>query len=276
MLIALTCALIAFDLFSINSQAYNATPQARYPVTPIIQTIHADADRGVFRVVDEGKMPGHFGIAYNLEEIGGISPLRIERYNELLDNLPEEKLWQLLNVRYVTTQRPGFPNADVIAQDGKTNLLRLNNSMPRAWLVGSAQTTDDSTALDAMKIDSFNPQAIAYIADALPFPIVANAAFTPVAFEQREPEHEVMSFNTPSDSLLVIGEPYYPGWRATVDGVPTQILRADVALRAIPVRAGTHTVELIYDPWSVKIGIAITVATLAILAMIVAIKQIKT
>jgi len=258
----LIVAFIAFDLFTINNVAYNAESKERYPITPIIQTIQADHD--IFRVVDEGTQPGHFGIADNLEEIGGISPLRIARYNYLLDNLPEEKLWALLNVRYVTTERPGFPNAEVVANEGKKNLLRLNNSMPRAWLVGSAQTTDDQTALDAMKSDSFNPQAIAYIADALPFPIAPNAAFTSISFTQREPEHEVMSFNTPTDSLLIISEPYYPGWRATVDGTPTPILRADVALRAIPVRAGAHIVELIYDPWSVKIGIGITIATLLI------------
>jgi hypothetical protein len=87
----LCVALIVFDLFSINTTAYNATPKDRYPVTSVIETIRSD--RGTFRVADEGKMPGHFGIAYNLEEIGGISPLRIAWYVYLLDNLPQEKLW---------------------------------------------------------------------------------------------------------------------------------------------------------------------------------------
>jgi len=256
----LALALIAFDLFSINTAAYNATSQERYPITPIVQTIQND--RSVFRVVDEGKMPGHFGIAYNLEEIGGISPLRISHYDTLLDNLPEEKLWQLLNVRYAITGRPGFANAEVVAQDGETRLLRLQNEMPRAWLVGTAQMADDRAALAAMASDSFDPRAVAYVSGPLPFPLVTNAAFTPVKFETRDPEHLVMTLNTPTDQLLVLSEVYYPGWRATVDGVSTPILRADVALRAVPLRAGTHRVELVFDPGSVKIGIAVTVATM--------------
>ena len=256
----LAIAFIVFDLFTINNVAYNAEVKDRYPSTPIIQPIQDD--HGLFRVADEGTQPGHFGIGYQLEEIGGISPLRVDRYNQLLDNLPEEKLWQLLNVRYVTTQRPGFPNADVVAQDGKNNLLRLNNSLPRAWLVGAAQVADDQTALAAMATSEFNPQALAYIANLLPFPLVPDNTATPVTFDLHTPEHLVLSINSLTDELLVISEVYYPGWRATIDGIETPILRADVALRAIPVRAGPHKVELIFDPLSVKIGIVITLITI--------------
>ncbi|HEX7594366.1 MAG TPA: hypothetical protein VF429_09365, partial [Anaerolineae bacterium] len=164
---SLAIAFIVLDLFTINNAAYNAAPNPRYPVTPLIQAIQKDP--AVFRVVDEGKMPGHFGIAYNLEEIGGISPLRVARYNALLDNLPAEKLWPLLNVRYVITGRPGFANADVVMADGDTRLLRLNNALPRAWLVGAARVADDQATLNAMKSDAFDPRAVAYVADALPF-----------------------------------------------------------------------------------------------------------
>ena len=261
----LALALIAFDLFSINNAAYNADPVPRYPATPLISTIQKD--HGVFRVVDEGQEPGHFGIAYNLEEIGGISPLRVARYDALLDALPPEKLWQLLGVRYVVTGRPGFANSEIMATDDDVRLLRLNNYGPRAWLAVEAKETDDRTALAAMQSDEFDPWITAYIADPLPFPVVPNQAFTSFRFEVREPERLVMSFRTPTDSLLVLSEIYYPGWRAAVDGVPTPILRADVALRAVAVRAGEHRVEMVFDPWSVKIGIGITLATLLLVTI---------
>jgi len=260
-------ALVAFDLFTVNSAAYNAAPDPRYPDTPIVQAIQNDHD--VFRVADEGKMPGHFGIAYNLEEIGGISPLRVARYADLLDNLPEETLWPLLNVRYVITGRPGFANADVVATDGETRLLRLKSALPRAWLAGAPiVNADDRAVLDAMQSESFDPRAIVYVAEPPPFPLTPRNAITPVTFEMRAPEHLVLSVDTPIDQLLVLSEVYYPGWRATVDGVETPILRADVALRAVPVRAGAHRVEMIFDPWSVKLGIAVTVATLVVIMVV--------
>jgi len=257
----LALALVVFDLFTINNAAYNAPPNPRYPMTPLIQAIQNDPD--VFRVADEGKMPGHFGIACGLEEIGGISPLRVARYADLLDNLPEEKLWPLLNVRYVITGRPGFANADVVMADGETHLLRLHNSVPRAWLAGApVVNADDRAVLDAMQSDSFDPRTVVYVAEPPPFPLTPRNAITPVTFEMRAPEHLVLSVDTPMDQLLVLSEVYYPGWRAMVDGVETPILRADVALRAVPVRAGTHRIEMIFDPLSVKIGIAVTVMTL--------------
>ena len=80
----------------------------------------------------------------------------------------------------------------------------------------------------------------------------------------RDPEHIAIQVTAATDELLVMTEIYYPGWRATVDGVETPILRADYAFRAVPVRAGSHRVEMIFDPWSVKIGIGITLAALCV------------
>lgn len=259
--VVLTIAFLVFDLFSINTAPYNADPTPRYPVSPLIQTIQNDRD--TFRVVDEGKLPGHFGIAYRLEEIGGISPLRIAPYDFLKDNLSEEKLWQLLNVKYVITGRPGFANADVIASDGDTRLLQLNNPLPRAWFVFSArEKVDDRAALAAMSDAAFDAHQVAYVADSLPFPPVPNAQMF-AFFQSRTPEHVVLSITTPTDQLLMLSENYYyPGWVARVDGVTTPIVRADIALSAVPVRAGAKQVELIFDPWSVKIGMAISTVTL--------------
>ncbi len=271
---AYAIALVAFDLFSINNAAYNADPQPRYPTKPIVQAIQSDA--GVYRVVDEGQMPGHFGIAYRLEEIGGISPLRTAGYDALLE-LPPENLWPLLNVRYAITGRPGFANADVVMSDGDTRLLRLRNTLPRAWIPVEVQEgVDDQAALEAMANPAFNLVVTAFVADAPPFPSVSNQALTPVQFTTRAPEHLVLSFSTPTDGLLMLSEVYYPGWRATVDGEPAPILRADVALRAVPVRAGQHQVEMVYDPWSVKIGIGVTVVTLLVAGLLILVVRDRT
>ncbi len=256
----LALAFIVFDLFSINQAAYNAQPKERFPVTSLVQTIREE--RGVFRVADEGSLPGHFGIAYRLEEIGGISPLRVARYEALLDTVPPEKLWAMLNVRYVVTKRPGVPNALVVAQEGETRLLRLNDTLPRAWLAGAPIVNpDDRAVLAAMAGDSFDPRATVYVAEPPPFPLTPRDAYTPVEFETRTPERLVLTVETPTNQLLVLSEVYYPGWRAFVDGIETPILRANVALRAVPLRAGAQRVEMVYDPWSVKVGIAVMLLT---------------
>jgi len=57
---------------------------------------------------------------------------------------------------------------------------------------------------------------------------------------------------------LVIGDNYFPGWTAAVDGRPAPLLRADYALDAVALPAGAHTVELVYRPASFLIGIVLS------------------
>lgn len=65
--------------------------------------------------------------------------------------------------------------------------------------------------------------------------------------------------------LLIFSELDYPGWRATVDGEPARLVRADYVLRALCVPAGERRVALVYDPPLLKLGLAITASTLVVL-----------
>ena len=63
---------------------------------------------------------------------------------------------------------------------------------------------------------------------------------------------------------LVFSEVHDPGWRAWVDGAPAPVLRADLALVAVPVPAGEHEVLLRYTaPWVWR-GIAVGLLGLAL------------
>ncbi|MSQ00413.1 MAG: hypothetical protein EXR71_00800 [Myxococcales bacterium] len=47
---------------------------------------------------------------------------------------------------------------------------------------------------------------------------------------------------------LVLGDTWYPGWTATVDGVRVPIERADLIYRAVTLPPGEHIVRLVYQP----------------------------
>jgi uncharacterized membrane protein YfhO len=62
--------------------------------------------------------------------------------------------------------------------------------------------------------------------------------------------------------ILVLADSYYPGWKAYVDGKEARILKANHFFRAVPLSAGTHTVEFRYEPRSFVIGRAVSIITL--------------
>jgi uncharacterized membrane protein YfhO len=64
-----------------------------------------------------------------------------------------------------------------------------------------------------------------------------------------------------SPGYVVLVDTYDPSWHATVDGVPADILRANVAFRAVRVPAGTHVVEMVCRPVSVYVGLGVSALT---------------
>jgi uncharacterized membrane protein YfhO len=62
--------------------------------------------------------------------------------------------------------------------------------------------------------------------------------------------------SVPSGGYLVLSEVFAPGWSATVDGQPAELLRANAIFRALWVAPGEHQVELRYWPTLLTLGAA--------------------
>jgi len=63
----------------------------------------------------------------------------------------------------------------------------------------------------------------------------------------------------PRPMYAVLSEAYYPGWHGFVDGSPVPVYRADFALMAAPVPAGSHRLEFRYSPASVRLGTLLSI-----------------
>jgi uncharacterized membrane protein YfhO len=68
------------------------------------------------------------------------------------------------------------------------------------------------------------------------------------------PEEIVVRAELSAPGWLVLGEWYYPGWQAWVDGERETVLRADYGLRAVALGPGPHEVVLRFRPTSVIVG----------------------
>ena len=64
---------------------------------------------------------------------------------------------------------------------------------------------------------------------------------------------------------LFLSDTYYPGWKATLDGKPIDIYRADYIFRSVMVPSGKHTVIFNYDPETFKFGLALSGLSAALL-----------
>ena len=60
------------------------------------------------------------------------------------------------------------------------------------------------------------------------------------------------------------------GWRAHVDGVPAPVVRANGKHRAVAVSAGRHEVVLRYAPPGLVVGLALSVVSLLLAAVLFA------
>lgn len=78
----------------------------------------------------------------------------------------------------------------------------------------------------------------------------------------------------PTRQLLVITESFHPGWRATVDGEPADILRTNGDYMGIVVDAGARDVRLRFAPRDLRIGAGISaMGLLALLCSGIAVRR---
>jgi hypothetical protein len=83
-------------------------------------------------------------------------------------------------------------------------------------------------------------------------------------------ESVTVEANATAPSLIVIAQAHAPGWRATIDGRPAPLLKANYAFQAVAVPVGTHRIELRYrDRFLVAGAVLSGVALLMCLAGVI-------
>lgn len=98
--------------------------------------------------------------------------------------------------------------------------------------------------------------------EALPEAIEGMAS--PGEWERLAPERMVARAQGPG--LLVVGEHFDPGWRATIDGRPARVVEADLAALGVVLPDSAATVELRFVPVGLWAGLALFLFAAAALA----------
>jgi hypothetical protein len=232
-----------------------------------------------------------------LEEIQGYNPIQLRRYVELMTALngrPQNyhhanllptgvrsPLIDLLNVRYVLIDATLPPDRDDVLAltSGRREVFRSPQAvvyenaaaLPRAWIVHDVRTAERGAALPLLTTGGVDPRLTAIVEGrAALAPLPPGAAPDAVRVTRQEPDAMTIATSTVAPGLLVVSEVYESGWRALVDGAPVDVLPTNHAFRGVPIPAGNHTVELRYEPRSLRYGMALSsLATAVVLVALV-------
>jgi hypothetical protein len=164
-----------------------------------------------------------------------------------------------------------------LLKENTIKLYKIRTPFPRAWLVRDFKVLDSKTILSRMANKDFHPDREVLLEDEPKWVGEAiggrrgpplrktNDGGEPlsglpqkVEFISEKNNRLQLLVNLTEDNLLVLSDTYYPGWKAFVNGKETKIYRADYTFRGIPLNAGTHQVEFVYDPISFKLGAGVT------------------
>ena len=163
--------------------------------------------------------------------------------------------------------------------DSETNAVRVYENLtvlPRAWLATDAVVMKPEDILKTIKTSilpngkHFSPAQTVLVEEAVAPIAKPDATGYAYVGALSDTTMEVRT-SSGSESFLVTSDTWYPGWQATVDGVPASIFRANYALRGVRVTAGRHVVRFEYRPKMLFVGMAVSAFCMVILAGILAV-----
>jgi len=135
-------------------------------------------------------------------------------------------------------------------------VFRVPGSLPPVYAAGRARVADDDAAVPLLLSEDFDPTSEVILASGPPGG--SPARIGSVRLLDTRPDRIVVEADLDDDGWLVTLEGYDPDWRASVDGRPVPVQRANLAFRAVPVPAGRHVVEQRYLPGSIGRGLAVS------------------
>jgi len=200
--------------------------------------------------------PQDYALDLHLETTAGYAALPIRDYMRYLAAMRQNpKLRDGLNVStYVTANLAGVASNESV--------------LPRVYFPKSV--VDAGNRAEALRaLETLDPhlQSIALAPHSL---IRQDPAATATVLSYNEESYRIR-YHTASPALLRLSVPYFPGWRATVDGQQLPIVHVDLALMGVVVPAGDHELQFSFRSDSFGIGVAITLAGLLLCSLLVAV-----
>lgn len=240
--VMVTGILIVADLWMVDKHFLNNSHFVRERDVTILPTANnrqilqdTDPDYRVLNLTSNTFNESQTSYFHN--SIGGYSPAKLRRYQDIIDRYLNGRInpdvLDMLNTRYVITRDGVRYNHQALGNAWWVNEVQwVNNPNEEIEAIGSADLRHvavvDTCWRSAIGIQ-INPPA-------------ANATVELTRYAN--PGQLFYACDNSEDGLIVFSEIYYKTWQAYIDGQRADLLRADYLLRALPVPAGNHQIEL--------------------------------
>ena len=263
----LIVSLVLFDLYAFDWSARNITEETARHDNEFDRLLSfrraADylkaqqAQTGLFRVESRLAQAPNFGDLFGIQTTLGPGATLVQTYERFRSNT------DLLNVRYII-RAPSDTDPWTVYKDPVCTIYEQPHPYPRLWLVHHTAVEPDPDKTAALMK---NPAVDLHRTALLDSPLPVNLRVPP----DGSPEKAVlqnywadrleMAVETQSPGLLVLSEIFYPGWKATVNGMPAPVWKVDGMLRGIVVPPGKSSVAVYYLPATFLFGLSLSVVS---------------
>jgi len=244
--------------------------------TAVMEFVARDAP--LFRVLPMNNVDPMKYVSQGIPVMFTSNPVQMQRWQEFLEAFSMTSgMPDIMNVRYLVIQSDQVAQQmqalgskfEVAFQDPLRNetVLRNRTVLPKAWLVSQAivETIPERRCAILNSSTQFDPARFALVEAPPGLPLAGGATGT-AAVTRYESDRIQVEVHAVANALLVLGEKYFKGWNATIDGSNTPIVQVDHVLRGVYLPAGTHTVEFRFDPFPFKVGKILTLASFLLFA----------
>ncbi|MCL7979977.1 MAG: hypothetical protein M8840_02690 [marine benthic group bacterium] len=260
------CVLVA-DLWRVDTRYVETVrPEEVFPADPSIARMREGLGAGerVFPVPGRtGYRPNEL-MGYRVPSVTGSQNFRLEWFERLSGglsyrNLGAPAVWQLFDLRYLTTDAPvETPLLTELERGARGVVYEVAFDAPHAWFPESVEATRDTSEALRRVLALEDPLSHAIVeADRAPPAGAGEARVT-----RLEADEIVLDVVAERSGLLFVSEIWHPSWLATVDGEPAEVLRTNVAFRGVVVPEGPHQVRLHYSAAEFRLGFGLSAAGL--------------
>lgn len=286
--LCIIAALVFADLWGAGKRYLNAgdfvTPRDfskamnERPVDKLILQDKAPS----YRVLDLSESTFNSSLtSYRHKSIGGYSPAKMQRYQDLIDryisgemslfasstknagtiaeiqeNVPYMPVISMLNGKYVIIGRDYPP-------------VKNPYAFGNAWFVKDWKTVDTADEeIKALGEVDLHSTAVIRSGDTPDCLGSETAEGSFVTLESYAPNEMRYSYRCTGRSVAVFSEIWHPSWKATVDGEPLKLFRADWVLRGAVIPEGCGEIVMRYEPEDYARGRAISAACSILLLLL--------